>query len=78
MFVFNASSLFLCHSLRLVLTFDAVDSTHCINPTTFNYDVAKLFAKTIDALYANYDCCAQLLNTLHAMHLNFCSRIMDA
>ncbi|CAO2814081.1 unnamed protein product [Amaranthus hypochondriacus] len=37
---------------RLAITFDAVDSTSCTNLTTFNDDVAKLFGKPIDALYA--------------------------
>ncbi|CAO2832286.1 unnamed protein product [Amaranthus hypochondriacus] len=37
---------------RLALTFDVVDDTDCINLTTFNDDVAKLFGKTIDVLYA--------------------------
>ncbi|CAO2822807.1 unnamed protein product [Amaranthus hypochondriacus] len=37
---------------RLALTFDAVDDTDSINLTAFNDDVAKLFGKTIDALYA--------------------------
>lgn len=39
------------HLFNLVLTLDAVDSTGCINLTAFNSDVAKLFVKTIDALY---------------------------
>ncbi|CAO2825442.1 unnamed protein product [Amaranthus hypochondriacus] len=37
---------------RLALTFDAVDSTGSINLTAFNDDVANLFGKSIDALYA--------------------------
>ena len=40
------------HLFTLALTFDEVDSTGCINLTAFNNNFAKLFGKTINALYA--------------------------
>ena len=52
MFMFLASYFFFLSHCRLALTFDVVDNTGCINLTAFNNDVAKLFGKSIDDLYA--------------------------